>query len=676
MAEGVTQVEFSPSELAEFLRSRRGAILDRWRAAVEDRPASEGLSLETLIDHIPDLLDAIADTGEEHLHDNRSRLDTETAERHALERLAEGLDLSQVVIELAILRDCILQVWDQERAPGAARPEVRFLNRSMDRAIAASIDRYTQARDRTLKALDRISAAALEVRRLDDLLQRLLDVMVETTAAVDTGAILLREGDELKARAAVGIPVDVWAATPTRIGQGFTGRVAAEARARLMCGAELQGQDADPFLRRPGIQCAYGVPLVNDGSLVGVALIGSRSAPEFSDQDRRLFQAMVARATAGISQHLLQELAETRAAELAAVVESIPDAVFVGDAKGFRHVNRAGLVLLGVGSVEEANRRVEASPQDLRVRRSRSGDAMAPGQWPFSRALRGETVTNEEMVLRHGETGRDVVIRTAAAPVRIGDRIAGAVVVATDVTGQRQAEEERRRLLRQSEQAVADRDHILAVVSHELRNPLNVVKVGAAVLREAAAPLAEGARKSIASIARAADRMERMIKDLLDVSTIQSGRLAIDPRPVDPRTVVEEIVAAVRPEASERGLAIAADVDPGVPMVRADYDRLLQALANLVGNALKVTAAGRVTVRARPSEEPAVVFAVEDSGPGIAPGLRDRLFEPYWRGKSTYEGTGLGLAITRGIVEAHGGRIWIESDGRSGSTFLFTIPRT
>ena len=106
-----TDSDFSPSQLAEFLRVHRGDILQRWQTAVEDRPASQGLSPTALIDHMPDLLDAIAETGEAHLVDKRSRLDTETAERHALERLGEGLDLSHVVIELAVLRDCILQVW-------------------------------------------------------------------------------------------------------------------------------------------------------------------------------------------------------------------------------------------------------------------------------------------------------------------------------------------------------------------------------------------------------------------------------------------------------------------------------------------------------------------------------------------------------------------------------------
>jgi signal transduction histidine kinase len=665
--------DHSPSQLAEFLRTDRDAILESWRAAIEDRPASQGLSMEALIDHIPDLLDAIADTGEAHVVDSRSRLDTETAERHALERLAEGMDLSQVVIELAVLRDCILQVWDRERAPGSARPEVRFLNRSVDRAIAASIDRYTRARDRTLKALDRISAASLETRRLDDLLQRLLDVMVETTASVDAGAIFLRDGDHLVPRATVGAGPRDAGHTSVRIGEGLAGRVAAESRPRSVAGAQLDQEGADPLLRR-GLSCAYGVPLLNDGAVVGVAVIGSVSAPEFSDQDRRLFQAMVVRATSGIVQHLLHETAERRAAELAAVIESIPDAVLVGDSSSIRHANRAALAMLGARSVDEVNRHLLGPDSELEVRRASSAEQLCREQRPFARALRGETVS-EELALRNAATGQELVLRTAAAPVKIGGRVAGAVVVGTDITGQIAAARERQRLFEHAQQAVADRDHILAIVSHELRNPLNAVAVAAATLKEACPGTApEIAFKSIANIDRATRRMNRMIQDLLDVSSIQSGRLAIDGRPIDPGSVVEETVDAFQREAAERGLTLTLAVESGLPRVRADHDRLLQALANLVGNALKVTTAGGVVVRARRLGDREVAYEVIDTGPGISEESRDRVFEPYWRGNTAYKGSGLGLAIARGIIEAHQGRIWVESRPGAGTTFRLTVP--
>jgi signal transduction histidine kinase len=662
--------DFSPSQLAEFLRTRRDVILQRWREAIEDRPSSRGLSLETLIDHIPELLDAIAETGEAYIGDKQSRLDTETAERHALERLTEGLDLSQVVIELAVLRDCILQVWDQERAPGAARPEVRFLNRSVDRAIAASIERYTQSRDRTLKALDRISAAALEARRLDDLLQRLLEVMVETTAAVDIGAILLRDGDHLVLRAAVGLEPERRGHSVVRIGEGFVGRVAAEGRPRLL-NQESVATEGGPLLQARGLSSAYAVPLSNEAALVGVALIGSFSAPEFSDQDRRLFQAMAARATSGIVQHVLQETAETRAAELAAVIEGIPDAVLVGDAGGVRHANRAALSMLGARSVQEVSERVHG-PADFEVRRATTGEALPRDQRPFARALRGETVT-EEIVLR-SRAGDQIVVRSAAAPVRLGNRVAGAVVVGTDVTSQKRAEKDRQKLLERAEQAVADRDHILAVVSHELRNPLNTVTVAAAILKDLV-PIAEAGQKSIASIIRSAELMKRMIQDLLDLGSIEGGRLAIDPRPLDPAALVHEVAGAFESEAVKRTLTLAADVQGALPMIRGDRDRLFQALANLVGNALKVTTIGGVMIGARAQiSDNVVVFCVRDTGPGIPVEQQERVFEPYWRGQSTYKGTGLGLAIARGVIDAHGGRIWVESASGAGTAFFLAIP--
>jgi signal transduction histidine kinase len=267
-----------------------------------------------------------------------------------------------------------------------------------------------------------------------------------------------------------------------------------------------------------------------------------------------------------------------------------------------------------------------------------------------------------------------LILRTAGAPVRLGSRVIGAVLVGTDITGQERAAHERQRLFEEAQRAVADRDHVLAVVSHELRNPLNTVAMAASILRDMV-PLPEAGQKSIASIVRAAERMKRMIQDLLDVSVIQGGRLAIDPRPLEVRPVVEEAVQSFEPEAAGRGLRLAAEIENGLPMIRADRDRLLQTLVNLVGNALKATATGEVVVGARTLGGHEVVLYVRDTGPGIPDALQSRLFEPYWRGQSTYKGAGLGLAISRGIVEAHGGRIWCESQPGSGTTFYLTVPR-
>jgi len=208
----------------------------------------------------------------------------------------------------------------------------------------------------------------------------------------------------------------------------------------------------------------------------------------------------------------------------------------------------------------------------------------------------------------------------------------------------------------------------------ELRSHWWTVGMAATILRDMV-PVPETGQKSIASILRAVARMGRMIQDLLDVSVIQVGRLTIDPRPFDVRPVIEEAVEAFASEAAERALTVDVDIEVGLPRVRSDRDRLFQALANLVGNALKATTQGGIVIGARSLDERDVVLWVRDTGPGIAEEQQGRLFEPYWRGQSTYKGAGLGLAITRGIVEAHGGRIWLESKPGDGTTFFFTVPK-
>ena len=452
-----------------------------------------------------------------------------------------------------------------------------------------------------------------------------------------------------------------------RIGEGFAGRIAAERRPRMHCSGK-GGEVFSPILRSEKLRCLYGVPLTDDGVVVGVAHVGSATAPSFSDQDKRLFQAMAARATSGIVYHQLREALERRAAELAAVIESIPDAVFVGDADGIRMANRAGLALLGVDSPAEIEAQGEALVGRFEVRRA-TGEILPRESQPFARALSGEQAT-DELFVRNRKTEKDLVIRAAAAPVRVGTRTTGAVMVATDVTARRREEEERKLLYEQARQAVADREHALAVVSHDLRNPLNAVGLAATML--AGEVTTEVARKAVGSITRGVGRMSRLISDLLDFSSIQAGRLSLSPALIDAASVLDEAVESVRGEAESRGLELRKDATS--LLVRADHDRLLQALGNLLGNAIKATAAGFVGVSVSVRDGQAL-FTVRDSGPGVPQDQRERIFEPYWRAKNpTYKGTGLGLAITRAIVLAHGGAIWLESHRDGGAVFNFTIP--
>jgi signal transduction histidine kinase len=177
-------------------------------------------------------------------------------------------------------------------------------------------------------------------------------------------------------------------------------------------------------------------------------------------------------------------------------------------------------------------------------------------------------------------------------------------------------------------------------------------------------------------IHRAATRMNRLIQDLLDVALMEAGQLTIERERLSANELIVEAVDMQRPLASSSSLELRADLDRDVPHIWGDRDRLLQVFENLIGNAIKFTkAGGRITAGAV-SRDHDVVFWVADTGCGIASESLPRVFDRFWQATRTgRQGAGLGLPITKGIVEAHGGRIWVQSTEARGTTFSFTIPK-
>jgi putative methionine-R-sulfoxide reductase with GAF domain len=309
-----------PRRLSTFIREHQAEILAQWAASVRELPRADGLEQPALVDHIPGFLARIAELADEYVAGGKPLLPSEIADLHALERLSEGFELDEVVRELAILRDCIVRMWsEQARMTRSDALGIRALDQAIDRAIGASIQRYTAARDRTLQSLDRISAAALETRSLDAFLERLLRVLLETTAAVDTATIVLRDGDLLRTRASAGLEAEVACGCAVRIGEGFVEMVAATQRPQFIENVAADRTVLSPSLRASGVNALYGVPLVEAGEVIGVAHMGSRIANSFSTQDRHLFLAMATRATAGIVQHQLRDAADRRADQQHAV---------------------------------------------------------------------------------------------------------------------------------------------------------------------------------------------------------------------------------------------------------------------------------------------------------------------------------------------------------------------
>ncbi len=217
------------------------------------------------------------------------------------------------------------------------------------------------------------------------------------------------------------------------------------------------------------------------------------------------------------------------------------------------------------------------------------------------------------------------------------------------------------------------RDDLLAVVSHDLRSPLTSIKMSAALVGRALSNAQDPKFSLIATIVNSTERMERMIDQLLDLARIEGvGGLTLDLARVDVGEALHATLEMFRPLATEKNLRFDGHSEAGL-CVRADHERLQQILSNLVANAIKFTPRdGTVEIRAVETGSEAR-FSVSDSGSGISPDDLSLIWNRYWQAKRE-GGVGLGLAIAKGLVEAHGGRIWADSQLGAGTTFHFTLP--
>jgi len=260
-------------------------------------------------------------------------------------------------------------------------------------------------------------------------------------------------------------------------------------------------------------------------------------------------------------------------------------------------------------------------------------------------------------------------VQISVRPLKDGGAIRGAVLTFTDMTETRATEEKLR-------EAIQARDEVLAVVSHDLRNPVGTIFSSASLLLELKLS-EERQREQLLSVKRAAGRMNRLIQDLLDVARMEAGALRVTADHFQLGELLAEIVLMHRETARKRGVHLESRSPDAYAQCWGDRDRVQQVLSNLVENALKFSAqGGAVEVGAREEpEENGVLFWVSDTGPGIDAADKEQLFDRFWQeSRRDKRGAGLGLSIVKGLVEAHGGTVWVESEEGVGTTFLFRLP--
>ncbi|MFO0618821.1 MAG: ATP-binding protein [Polyangiaceae bacterium] len=832
--------------LGDFIRTSHEALVAEWTLRVQPLSAAKHLPQPALVDHVPQILRRIADYVDP--SGARARISlVEAPKHHALGRLAHGFDMESVLAEYSALRECILSHWLREEGDVIRVTELQRLHAAVDDCVTESIVSFARARERMLRAINRISEAAAGSSDLDVFLHDILRATLDTTEAADTVAVMLREGDVLTLRATVG--EHAGRPSTVRVGHGLIGGIAVTGQPVLLRDTTPDAGPISEALRKEGIHALYAVPLVHAGVVIGVTYMGSRSAFEFSDEDRLLFRTMASRATVILQTQLVADLeraVDARDAlvrQLAAeqtrleqILNQIPTGVLITESPSgeLSFLNERCQEILGERLGPSASPAAFKGWQLYHL----DGRPYDPEDTPRSRAELGERHVDEFKVRR--PDGAWIVLRAHSAPVRDHTgRIQSTVVVFDDVSGQKRYEEmlrflseasrqlsesidyettldriarltvpaiadwfvvdvvrdghldsvvvahsdpakanlareyrrrfppdlrgtygianvlregepelfreiqdkkleevtgsedqlrlarelgmrsamivplrvaghtigavsfvsaesgrqfdqhdvevaqgfadraalaiENARLFREAERAIRMREDILAVVSHDLRNPLASIHMSAGLLirREADAR----SRKQYEIILRATGRMERLIDDLLDMASIQAGRLAVVRKAQQIGPIIEEAAEIARPLAIANGQTITSAVETGNAESEVDRERILQLLANLLGNAKKFSPpGGAITVRARLANG-AIECSVSDTGPGIVDGDLAHIFDPYWSATHEKKGVGLGLFISKAIVEAHGGRIFVESRPGRGTTFTFTLPR-
>jgi signal transduction histidine kinase len=410
----------------------------------------------------------------------------------------------------------------------------------------------------------------------------------------------------------------------------------------------------------PPMVSFLGVPIrVGDDAVGNLYLTEKEDASEFTDEDQRLVERLARHAAIAVTNARRFAESEAQRRQLQTILDHMPEAVTIREAPGGRVLmaNRLARDLLGHatlprgGFAEPASGFRPVGPQ---------GQSLAVRDTPTARALlKGEGSIDEEIIV-HDRHDRPVHLAVSAIPVRDNDGVASTVVsLFRDVTKAREAEQLK--------------DDFLSLISHELRTPLTTIQGAAQMLLTQGDTLPQAARDALRlDLINESERLSRMLKNMLALSAYQAGRLHVERDPFLLQPVLRQVAREVQGRYPAHSVVV--ETARHLPPAEGDEELIAQVVRNLAENAAKYSPAGGTITLGAEAANGLLMASVRDEGPGIAAEERARIFQRFHRASSGTQGMGLGLYLCERLVEAHGGRLWVESAPGEGATFRFTLP--
>ena len=403
------------------------------------------------------------------------------------------------------------------------------------------------------------------------------------------------------------------------------------------------------------------LPMVVQDGVVGIIYVFRREGAAFTLTDRRVLSAFAGQAAIAVHNARLYQEVIREKQRLDAIIENSGDGVMILTAdQRITVFNRALTIMTGVPAEEAIGKYCW---QVLRLRDHYTNQEQLELSCPLNRCQEGERFYLE------GDLQRDDDIRITLgitySPLLDSEKqLVSIIANVRDVTRFREAEEMK--------------STFISVISHELKTPVALIKGYAGTLRREDAHWdEETVRESMAVIEEESDRLTHLIDNLLDASRLQGGQLRLDKADVRVDKIAARIVNTFRTQRGEHTFQL--DFPDDFPPIQADEERLHQVLSNLISNAIKYSPRGGEIALSGRFVDDQVFIAVTDQGIGIPAGEQSRIFDRFYRVESPLkrrtQGAGLGLYLVKSVVEAHGGRIWVESNEGQGSTFVFTLPR-